>query len=315
MIISTLDLEQPYRERLQSAAAGRPVLHASLKELRDEQLAQGEILLTYGYDIPEATLRKMKALRWIHIGQSGMDRIPMGVLDEMGIALTNSRGINAVAISEYVLSMMLNIVRKNYEFYEAQKEKRWDVETHLDELYGKAIGILGLGKVGGEIAVRADAFGMRVLGMDIAQRPVDKVSRIYLPQQRRELLEQCDFVVVCMPLTGETHHLISRAELAAMPSRAWVINVGRGPIIQEEHLLKALESKEVAGAVLDVFQREPLAKNSPLWDMPNVILTPHIAGDHLATYMPRMMEILCGNLAGYPRMDQLRNRVDTKRGF
>lgn len=315
MILSTLDLESPYQEQLQQAAAERKVLQGAMKDFADEQLAHAEILFTYGYDIPEETLRKMKSLRWIHVGQSGMDKIPMEVVEEMGIVLTNSKGINAVAISEYVLSMMLNVTRKNYVFYEAQKEKRWDVETHLDELYGKTVGILGLGMVGGEIALRAAAFGMRVLGLDIATRPVEKVDTVYLPGQRLEMLRQCDFVVICMPLTQDTLHLIGREELACLSSNAWVINVGRGPIIHEEALLEALRDRTIAGAVLDVFQSEPLEENSPLWNMPNVIVTPHIAGDHLASYMPRMMEILCGNLARYPHKESLRNRIDPKRGF
>lgn len=315
MIVSSLGLEEPYRGRLEQAAGGRPVRHCKLEELSARELAGVEILFTYGYDLPEETLARMPALRWVHIGQSGMDKLPMAALAGRGIWLTNSRGINAVAIAEYAMSMMLNVVRKSYVFYEQARAGRWDLETHLDEVCGKTLGIFGLGRVGRELAVRADAFGMRVLGADLGGGPVTGVERVYAPAQRLELLAQCDFAVLCMPLTPDTRHFIGAAELAAMKPSAWLMNVGRGPLVDETQLTRALEERRLAGAVLDVFEVEPLPAASPLWRMPNVYITPHIAGDHQASYMPRMMGVLCGNLAVYPRFEEMENPVDTARGF
>ena len=315
MIVSTLGLEAADQALMAQAAAGRAVMHTTLKQLSPEELAQVDALFTYGYDIPAERLAQMPALRWIHIGQSGMDKIPMKVLSQRAICLSNSRGINSVAIAEYAMSMMLNIVRKNPAFYDAAREKKWDLDTHLDELAGKTVGILGLGKVVAGLARRAAAFDMRVLGMEISPREVEHVEKVYLPAEKNELLPQCDFVVISMPLTPQTHHLFDAATLQILRPNAWLINVGRGPIIDDAALIQALESRAIGGAVLDVFETEPLPANHPLWSLPNTWITPHIAGDHLATYMPRMMAILCRNLSAYISGRPLENLVDVNRGF
>lgn len=315
MIVSTLGLQEPWRSQLAAAADGRPVRHCELAGLAPEELQQVEVLFTYGYDLPPERLERMPALKWVHIGQSGMDKLPMAQLAEKGVWLTNSRGINAVAIAEYAMGMMLNVVRKSFVFYEAARAGRWDLETHLDEVCGKTLGILGLGRVGRELAVRAAAFGMQVLGLDLAAGPVPGVGQVYAPARRLELLARCDFAVVCMPLTPDTFHLIGSEELAAMKPTAWLMNVGRGPIVNEAALVEALRKKAIAGAVLDVFEAEPLPAASPLWQMENVYITPHIAGDHQASYMPRMMGVLCGNLAAYPHFEEMENPVNTARGF
>ena len=141
------------------------------------------------------------------------------------------------------------------------------------------------------------------------------IEKIYLPAEKDALLEQCDFVVICMPLTPETHHLIDAAALKRMRSSAWLINVGRGPIVDESALIDNLQSKTIAGAVLDVFETEPLPAGHPLWSLSNVRITPHIAGDHLASYMPRMMAILSRNYQTYPDLAAMQNLVDVRRGF
>lgn len=315
MIISTLQLEEPYRSELDAAAAGQEVHHCALAQLSDDALAKVQAVFSYGADLSGDVLDNMPALRWIHIGQSGMEHLPMSLLAERGIVLTNSRGINSVAISEYVLCMMLNVVRRHDAFYESQRARRWNLDTRLDELCGKTVGILGLGKVGAEIALRADAFGMRVLGMDVIQKCVPHVEHVYLPQERCEMFAQCDFIVICMPLTPDTKHLIASQELSSMKPSAWVINVGRGAILQQSDLLSALEANQIGGAVLDVFEEEPLPPENALWGLSNVRITPHIAGDHLASYMPRMMKILCSNLRLYPDFSAMENLVDTSRGF
>ena len=315
MIVSTLGLEEPWRSRLDRTAGGRPVRHCALAELTAEELEQTEILFTYGYDVTEKALAAMPALRWVHIGQSGMDKLPMAELARRGIRLTNSRGINAVAIAEYAMGMMLNVVRRSFVFYEQARAGVWDLETRRDEVCGKTLGIFGLGRVGRELAARAHAFGMQVLGVDLAPGTAPGVQAVYAPAQRLEVLARCDFVVICMPLTGETRHLFGEKELAVMKPTAWLMNVGRGPIVDEAALTRALEAGQLGGAALDVFETEPLPAGSPLWGMKNVYITPHIAGDHQASYMPRMMGVLCENLALYPAFERMENPVDPGRGF
>ncbi|MEG0768276.1 MAG: D-2-hydroxyacid dehydrogenase [Ruthenibacterium sp.] len=315
MIISTLALEEKYQQQLQEKFPDLCVQHASLDTLDISVLAETEILFTYGNDIPPERLAQMPNLKWIHIGQSGMDAIPMQILRERKIALTNSRGINSITIAEYVMCMLLNLVRNNYVFYEKAKLGIWDMETHLDELAEKTIGILGLGMVGKEIACRAAAFNMHVLGMNVIQTEIDGVEKIYLPQQRCELFAQCDYIVICMPLTSDTRGMLAAPEFKVMKPTAWLVNVGRGAIIDESCLVKALQTKQIAGAILDVFETEPLPAENALWKQPNVMITPHIAGDRQASYMPKMMRILCDNLYAYPAFNQMKNHVNLEQGF
>lgn len=265
--------------------------------------------------MPEELVEKMISLKWIHSGQAGIDAMPRALLERMGVVVTNSRGINSVTIAEYVISMLLNLARNNAAFYRAQREKRWDMETKQDELAGKTIGIAGLGMVGREIAKRAKAFDMTVYGMNMVPVELKEMDRQFLPDGLHEMLPCCDYVVSCLPLTEQTKHLFSSPEFRLMKQTAVMVNVGRGPVVREADLIKALADGEIYGAVLDVFEQEPLPAGSPLWDMEHVIVTPHIAGDRQLSYMPRMMDILCRNLSRYPELAQMENQVDLRLGF
>jgi len=315
-IVSTLELGERYREMLAERLPQFPVVHVgALTELDERELAEVEILLTYGNGMTEEVVRRMKSLRWIHSGQAGIDAMPKQLLHQMGVAVTNSRGINSITIAEYVLNMMLNLVRNQVAFYEAYKEKRWDMVTRLDELAGKSVGILGMGMVGRETAKRAKAFDMKVYGLDREKVECEWLDRSFVTLELKEFLSICDFVVICMPLTKETHHLFAGEVFGWMKETAVLMNVGRGPIVKEEDLIEALRQNKLAGAVLDVMETEPLPSDSPLWTMDHVMLTPHIAGDRQASYMPRMMEILCHNLSLYPDIASMKNPVDLTQGF
>lgn len=315
-IISTLGLEEKYRIMLEERLPELSVTHVeSLLTLSEQELAQVEILLTYGNGMTEDVVRRMTALRWVHSGQAGIDAMPKKQLYQMGVAVTNSRGINSITIAEYVMSMMLNLVRNQTAFYEAYKEKRWDMETHLDELAGKTLGILGMGMVGRETARRAKAFDMNVCGLDREKVECEFMDQSFVTATMKEFLAFCDFVVICMPLTEETYHLFAGEVFDWMKETAVLINVGRGPIVKEQDLIEALKHKKLAGAVLDVMETEPLPADSPLWNIDHVMVTPHIAGDRQASYMPRMMEILCHNLSLYPDIASMKNPVDLTQGF
>jgi phosphoglycerate dehydrogenase-like enzyme len=309
MIVSTLDLEDIYREQLKSEFPTLPVIHTRLSQLSDAELAQVEVLMTYGYDTTPERVNKMTHLKWLHIGQSGMDPLPFDLLKKNDVYITNSRGINSGVIAEYVFCAMLNIVRKTLPFAEKAKQKIWAVDINIDELSSKTVGIFGLGMVGKEIAKRSKAFGMRVLGVDVLSDEVPFVDQIYLPYQRQSVLEQCDFVVLCMPLLPSTIGMIGRDELAVLPKNAWVINVGRGPLLVSEALIEAIDNKQIAGAVLDVFTTEPLPADDALWSRENIWITPHTAGDHFPQYAPRMVDIIRYNMAHYPNFNQMKNTV------
>ena len=315
-IVSTLDLPEEYREMLSRECSQYQVEHIDkLADLAAEKLKQVEILLTYGNNMPEELVSKMKSLRWIHSGQAGIDAMPKELLADMGVRVTNSRGINSVTIAEYVMCMILNLERNTYRFYEAYKRIEWDMETHLDEVAGKSITILGLGKVGMEIAKRAKCFDMKVIGVNLVKVDSPFVDEQHFPAEIPEIVSDTDYLVVCMPLTKETHYMINRDVIRRMKETAVLVNVGRGPIVKTEDLVEALNENKIRAAILDVFEEEPLEPDSPLWNMENLMITPHIAGDRQKSYMPRMMKILCGNLNRYPDFEKMENPVNLRMGF
>ena len=316
MFVSTLGLDKKELEELQKEFPSYEIIQTSdLLSLQQEQLLTVEGIFTYGSDIKENTLQKMPNLKWIHVGQSGVDGMEQNSVRKRKIYVTNSRGINSITIAEYVLSMMLNIIRNNYVFYCSQQKCEWNMETHLDELYEKTVGIFGLGKAGQEVSKRCKAFGMKVVGVDIFQTDLTFVDEFYYPDQMEKLLSQSDFVVINMPLTDKTRGIINSETLAMMKPNAVLINCGRGEIIVNEDLMQALDNKTIAGGVLDVFNSEPLPPESPFWRMQNVIVTPHIAGDRQASYIPRMMAIMKKNISVYPDFSKMENAVNMENGF
>lgn len=316
LIVSTLGLEEKYQIMLRENCPGYQVEHAAdLSALTREQLEKTEVLFTYGYDMQPQLVEQMESLRWVHCGQAGIDAMPREILASKGVFVSNSRGINSVTIAEYVMCMLLNLERNTDRFYEAYKQHKWDMETHLDEVMDKKLTILGMGKVGMEVAKRAKGFDMEVTGVNLVPVISEYVDHAFTTKQMKEAVADCDYLVICMPLTEETHHMVDKEFLSNMKESAVLMNVGRGPIVKTEDLVDVLKQKKLRMAILDVLEEEPCPPDSPLWELDNLMITPHIAGDRQKSYMPRMMRILMDNLNKYPDFDQMENPVNIKLGF
>jgi phosphoglycerate dehydrogenase-like enzyme len=216
----------------------------------------------------------MHALRWFHGCFVGMDHPLFRQIAERGVTVTNAPGVSAQPIAQYVIAVMLRHAKRIPAWEAAQRERAWR-RVESDELTGRTLGVIGLGGIGGEVARLARAFGMRVLGMRRQQTPVANVDVLLPPSGLRRLLEESDYLVVAAPLTEETRGLLGAREFGTMKPTAYLINVGRGPIVVEEALIAALKSGRIAGAALDVFDEEPLGAQSQLWTLDNVLITPH----------------------------------------
>ena len=280
----------------------------AVEEMRDAEIAVGWQ--------PLPGLEAARKLRWIHLPDAGAD-IVMGTpfIRERGIVVTNSSGAFGVPISEHVLAMMLSFVRRLRTFDRAQSQKAWRKGLPVDELYEKTVGILGLGDIGTAVAHRCKAFGMRVLAMKRhagAKPPF--VDELYGPEGIDRIVAEADFLVVCLPGTRETTGLLSRERLAAMRPGSYLINIGRGKVVDEEALIELLRAGRIAGAGLDVFVTEPLPPESPLWEMENVIVTPHTSGTH-PRHAERTAAIFCRNLRRYLRGEPLENVIDLELGY
>jgi phosphoglycerate dehydrogenase-like enzyme len=253
-------------------------------------------------------------LRWVHTPSAGVDHLLLPPVLERDITLTNSAGVHAIPMAEFVMALLLARVKRLADYRAAQAERRWAGSLELEELHGATMLILGLGGIGQAIAERAAAFGMHVWGSRRSSQPTPHVERVVTGDAWRELLPAADYVVVAAPLTPATRGMVDAAALAAMRPSAFLINVARGPLVDEAALVAALSAGQIAGAALDTFDQEPLPPTSPLWQLPNVTITPHTTANS-----PRMHErqvaLFLENLARYRSGRLLLNVVDKAAGY
>ena len=257
------------------------------------------------------------ALRWVQLSSAGADRVDAALISEAGLTFTTARGLHAVPIAEFALTYMLMFVKGWPQLWRSQLAGVYDRTVVPGNLEGKTVGIVGMGAIGTELARRAKALGCRVLGVrrSFTARGPDAVADEAVPPADLDyLLAESDFVVIAAPLTEETRGLIGAAQLQTMGPRSYLLNIARGELVDEAALIEALRAGTIAGAALDVFEREPLARSSPLWDLDNVILTPHVTGG-VEDYNARATAIFCANLARYVRGEPLENVVDPARGY
>ena len=272
-------------------------------------------------------------LRWVHSHWAGIEAFIDTPLWAGDVILTTTSGIHAPNIGQYVLAQMLAWANRVPRWLRAQRDGHWPPgrrETFMaTELAGQTLGIIGYGSIGREVARLARAFNMTILVTKRdARRVVDDgytlpgfgdpagelPTRIYPAEALRSVVAQCDYVVVTLPLTPRTRHLFDESVFQAMKSTAYLINVGRGGVIDERQLIRALQRGTIAGAGLDVFETEPLPDDSPLWAMQNVLLTPHVSG-MTPQYEERAVELFVANLRRYLAGEPLINVVSRDAGY
>ena len=274
-----------------------------------------------GWRLPPGPFAAARRLRWIHSASAGIEESLFPALVESDVVLTNSTGLHAICIPEHILGQMLVLARNFHEAVRLQARAEWNrfaVIAHqggVRELHGAHLAILGAGPIGANLARLAAALGMRVRVMRRDPgRSVEHAEAVVAPADLHALLAWADFVVLAVPLTAETRGLIGAAELRAMRSSAYLINVARGEVVDEVELVRCLRAGAIAGAALDVFNEEPLPADHPLWALPNAVLTPHISG-YTATYFDRMLALFEDNLARFLAEQPLRNVVDKRLGY
>ena len=281
------------------------------KEQLDALLAEAEVV--YGFTLPQNIIARAPRLKWVEMIPAGVERFLDADMVKSPVIMTNGRGLAAISISESILGFMLMFVKRAPFCFQLKQNRQWDLFP-AEGLRSKTVGIVGLGNIGQEVARLAKAFGMRVIAEDV--NPVVRPKHVDIsvtPEQLPELLSDSDFVVLTLPLTSETYKLIGEEELRTMKSTAYLINVARGKLVDEEALIRALDEHWIAGAGLDVFAIEPLPADSRLWEFPNVIFSPHVAG-HIINDT-RIIELFRKNLRRYLQGKKLLNVVDKKKEF
>ena len=260
------------------------------------------------FDLIEA----LPNLRWVHLGFAGIDNPRFGAMLDRGVRLSNSPGAAAEPIAHTAMAGLLSLARRLPYYQALQRDRRWGhlpVESHPKDISGQTLVVYGLGTIGGELARLARAFGMYVIGVRRSPRTgQDQADEVVHPDALDAVLPRADWLAVTANLTSETRGAIDARRLALLPEGAHVINVARGRIIDESALVEALRSNRIAGAYLDVFKTEPLPAESPLWDMPNVIITPHAAWTGKGNF-ERARLIFLNNLETWLRRRELSTEV------
>ena len=219
-------------------------------------------------------IEKFSSLKFIQLTSAGFDRVPMDYVKEKEITIYNARGVYSIPMAEFALTGVLNLYKKMEFFSQNQKHHIWEKNRGIQELFGKNVLIVGVGNVGNECAKRFTAMGCAVFGCDLYPAKTENFFDVLSLDKLNTLLSKADIVVLTLPLTTETKHLFSKAKFETMKNGALLVNIARGAVVNTEDLIAALK-QNLGGAVLDVFETEPLDENSPLWDMENVIITPH----------------------------------------
>lgn len=305
------------RERFHAAAAeAAPGARILLPASRDEAVAQAaEVDIATGWSLPPALLENGRRLTWVHAFNAGVDGfVGLPGIRDRRIVLTRTVGAH-VALPDHVMALVLAFARRLHVDIRHQIEHKWDRQSGIGEdVAGKVLGILGLGQIGKLLAARATAFGMRVIGTKRTAEPVPHVDLVLPPDRTEDLLREADYVVALLPLTPETRGRMGEREFRSMKPTGVFINVSRGPIVQEAALIRALREGWIAGAGLDVFEVEPLPADNPLYDFPQVIITPHVSGI-TPQFLERIATIFAQNLRRYANGEPLANVVDVARGY
>jgi phosphoglycerate dehydrogenase-like enzyme len=309
-----------FGQRLAEQFPGLEVVQRDSYEGIDEHLRDAEIVFTISLRPEQFAVTRN--LRWVHAPSAAVHQFLFSELVDSDVILTNSTEVHGPVVAEHVLALILALAKKIPQATVLQQKHVWGKETMWREGYcpreiaGSTLGIIGLGSIGRRVAGMASALGMRVIAVreHINKGVPEGVEAVFAPAELGKLLAQSDFVVMAAPLVSTTHGLLNADRIALMKSDSFLINVGRGPQVDEAALASALRSRRIAGAALDVFEQEPLAPDSPLWDLDNLLITPHTAGLTQKLW-ERHYDVFSDNLRRYLSNQPLRYVVDKRKGY
>ncbi len=319
-------------ERMREAVPGAHIVEVAADGSAAAPLDDAQVLLrgAISTDTYDRLIARMPRLRWVHTVYAGVENVLTPLARERGLQITNARGVYSRPIAEYVVTMILAVCRHLPQLLELQHERTWQ-PLEAVEMRDVTVGVVGLGSIGRATAALAGALGCRVvalrrqldLALEAAPSVIDadeqpgvplRIDRLYAPDELASLMEESDFVVLCLPLTPSTENLLDEAMLRHARPGAWVVNIARGRLVDEHALVRALREGRLGGAVLDAFRDEPLPPDSPLYRLPNVIVTPHTSWTSARVHA-RSLELFCDNLGRFARGEPLRNVVDPAAGY
>jgi D-2-hydroxyacid dehydrogenase (NADP+) len=292
-----------------------PTIEVTTCEFKEipEYIADTDILVPWGWMDISPFFASANKLRWIQTLSAGVEKIIFPAFVDSDVLLSSARGIHGIPVSEHVLAMMLAFTRGLHLTIPQQGKKMWH-RVPTDEIHEKTVGIIGLGSIGREIAKKCKALNMRVIAIKQAMTEELFIDLLLSPKEMDRLIELSDYVVLAVPLTEATHHLIDADRLQKMRKSAYLINISRGQVVDESALVDALREGRIRGAGLDVFASEPLPTDHPLWDFNNVIITPHNAALS-PYYLDRAIALIADNIARFLQGREMLNVIDKQKGY
>lgn len=285
-------------------------------EINDENLMRAEVVVTYGEDLNDAHMNKMPNVKWIFVTSAGIEKMPLQQLQQTDILVSNVRGIHKVPMAESVMAHILGQYRSLPTIYGEEQQHQWKRKIKSRELRDSTAIILGPGAIGGEMGRLLQAFGVTTIGCNLSGKQAEYMDQMIVFDELLDSLPTANIVISVLPSTKETKHLITAQHFKAMKNDAMFLNFGRGSLVETSVLVEALQTNEIGFAVCDVFEEEPLPKESPLWDMKNVTVSPHVSS-HSTRYLERSFEIFKRNFKYYRsgQLDKVENKVDLQAGY
>jgi D-2-hydroxyacid dehydrogenase (NADP+) len=308
-----------FAERLRNAFPQLAVVHLSDYDQLTDEIRDAEIVVAWSLRPPQ--LAGAKKLRWIHSPAAAVHQLIFPELVQSDVVLTNAREVHGPVVAEHVMALIFALAKKIPQSVAFQRRRIWGQQQLWSEpprpreIMGATLGLVGLGCIGREVAKRAAGLGMRVVASrEHPEKAADNVAGLFSPAQLDDLLSQSDFVVLAAPLTPRTSNLMDATRLAKMKPDSYLINVSRGPVVDESALADTLRKRRIAGAALDVFSKEPLPPESPLWDLDNLLITPHSAA-LTEKLWDRHYALFSENLRRYLNHEPLLGRVSKEKGY
>lgn len=313
-ILVVMKMEEEHKLQLMEAAPLANFIFDDTGLVSDATIADMDIIIG---NLPKEKLNIAKNLKWLQLNSAGADLyVKEGVLPE-GVTLTNATGAYGLAISEHMLGVLLELLKKLNLYRDNQRENIWKDEGEVRSIYGSRVLVVGLGDIGSEFAKRIKALGGYTIGIRRSDtRKPEFIDELYLMDKLDEALGRADIVALSLPQTKDTYKLFNKERLLKMKKGSILLNVGRGTVIDTDALCELLQEEYLFGAALDVTDPEPLPSAHSLWDLKNIIITPHISGDyHLRETHNRIVNIVAENLKAYLKGEKLKNIVDLSTGY
>lgn len=314
-IVCLQPLTSEQQERIKDASPEYTLTLASAKNPDLQLLADAEIVIGWAKGITDTLIRPNSPLRWLQSWSAGVEKLPLESLEKQAVLLTSASGVHAEPISAVIFGFMLMFTRNLHVAVRNQQNRHWNSDSTESELFGKTVVIAGTGAIGSETARIAKAFRMKTIGVSRSGKPLADFDQVYTTADLKKAVGQGDFIINTLPITDETKHLFNETSFSAFKQGSYYINIGRGATTHTEALIEALNSGQIRGAGLDVFETEPLPEDHPLWTMEQVIITPHSAGN-TDRYADRMVDIFTENMKSYLSTGSpSRNLIDYNRQY